>query len=80
MATNIFVYWSDGGLGGRAFDRHSRKGAGHLPTKIAHRAGLLTNFSNARGEGMLAAGIDPHINADVNSVFQEKLLILFLME
>ena len=25
------------------------RGAEHLPTKIAHRAGLLTNFSNAQG-------------------------------
>ena len=44
MATNIFVYWSDG-LEGRAFDHHRRNGggAGYLSIKIAK------NFSNARG-------------------------------
>ena len=39
-------------------------GAGHLPTKIARRAGHLTNFFKCpRGlpGGMLAAGIDSHI-------------------
>ena len=43
-------------------------GSGHLPTKIARRAGHLNNFFKcpgyarrfARG-GMLAAGIDSHI-------------------
>ena len=44
MATYIFVYWSDG-LGGRAFDRHSRnRGAGDLLTKVARRDKYLTNF------------------------------------
>ena len=44
METNIFVDVSDG-LWGRAFDHHRRNGgAGHLPTKIARRAGHLTNF------------------------------------
>ena len=44
-------------------------GGGHLPTKIAGRAGHLRKFSNARGMpgglpgGMLAAGNDSHINA-----------------
>ena len=33
------------GLRGRAFDHYSRNGgAGHLPTKIARRAGHLTTF------------------------------------
>ena len=42
------MYWSDG-LGGRAFDHRSRRGAEHLPTKIARMAGHLTISSNARG-------------------------------
>ena len=59
MATNIFVYWSDG-LEGRAFDHHRRNGgAGYLSIKIAK------NFSNARGMpgGMLAAGIVSYIKS-----------------
>ena len=55
------------------------RGAGHLPTKIAIGPGFWPIFQMLRG-GMLAAGIDPHINADVNLVLQEKLLILFLIE
>ena len=58
MATNIFVYWSDG-LGVQAFDHHSRNGgggrAGHLPTKIVRWAGHLTNSN------VLEAGFDSHI-------------------
>ena len=40
-------------------------GAGHLPTKIARRAGHLNNFFKCPGVfpgGMLAAGIDSHIS------------------
>ena len=34
---------------GRAFDHHRRTGAGHLPTKVAHRAGYLNNFFKCPG-------------------------------
>ena len=49
MATNNFVYCSDG-LGGRAFDHHSRnEGAGHFPTKTARRARHFNNFFKCLG-------------------------------
>ena len=71
METNIFEFWSDsleGGRGGGEGELLTIKvgmEAGHLPTKIAHRTEYFTIFSNARGlpGGMLAAGIDSHINS-----------------
>ena len=50
MATNIFVYWSDG-LGGGAFDHHSRNGGRGIchATKIACRAGHLSSFFKRLG-------------------------------
>ena len=55
MATtgNTFVYWMDG-IGGRAFDHHSRNGregggGGYLPTKNACRAGHFTKFFKCLG-------------------------------
>ena len=68
MATYIFVYWSDG-LGGRAFDSHSRNrgGGGHLLTKVACRDKYLTNFIKCPvfapgfARGMIVARIDSHI-------------------
>ena len=71
MATNNFVYCSDG-LGSRAFDHHSRKGGwgGHMPTKILCRTGHLNTAFRCPGYSrgfawgvMLAAGIDSHIIA-----------------
>ena len=55
-------------------------GAGHLPTKIARRAGHLNNFFKCpRGGGMLAAGVDSRITSE-NQVWSEFLrgrLLLF---
>ena len=67
MATNNFVYWSDG-LEGRAFDHHRRNGGrGICQEKLPAGPGIWTIFLNARGMpgdlpgGMLAPGIDSHI-------------------
>ena len=51
MATNTFVYWSDG-LGGRAFDHHSRNGERGICQQILPAGpGIWTMFSNSRVEG-----------------------------
>ena len=47
MATNVFVYWSDWGAGHLIITIGT--GTGHLPTKIARRAGNLTNFFKGLG-------------------------------
>ena len=66
MATNIFVYWSDG-LGSRAFDRHSRKRGGAFANENCPHGRALDHFFKCLGfarrfaRGMLAAGIDSHI-------------------
>ena len=68
METNTFEFWSDrlggGGEGGLLTIKVGME-AGHLPTKIARRTGYFTIFSNARVSpgGMLAVGIDSHINS-----------------
>ena len=61
MATNIFVHWSDG-LGGRAFDNHSRNESGAFANKnlIACRAGHLTIFLKALEGGGVEGGGDAH--------------------
>ena len=60
MATNIFIYWSDG-LGGQAFDHHNRNGGGgHLPTEIDHRAGHLSNFFKCPGYMYAWSGCPQH--------------------
>ena len=49
MATNIFVYWSDG-LGDQAFDHHSRnEGRGNCQQKLPAGPGICPIFSNAQG-------------------------------
>ena len=70
MATNIFVYWSEGLRGGRHLTVIVETGGG--ATKVAHRAGHLINFFQSRwfARGfvqefarvmMLAGRIDPYI-------------------
>ena len=73
MATNIFVYWSDG-LGDQAFDHHSRnEGRGNCQQKLPAGPGICPIFSNAQGlpREVLAAGIDSHISQtfDPSSVY-----------
>ena len=48
MATNVFVYWSDG-LGAGHLTVIVGTGAGHLPTKIVRMAGHLTKFFKCPG-------------------------------
>ena len=49
MATNNFVYWSDG-LEGRAFDHHRRNGGrGICQQKLPAGPGIWMIFSNVRG-------------------------------
>ena len=48
MATNVFVYWSDG-LGAGHLTVIVGTGAGYLPTKIARMAGHLTKFFECPG-------------------------------
>ena len=72
MATDNFVYLSDR-LGGRAFDYHSRNGGQGIcqqklpaePNTFFKCPGYARGF--ARG-GMLAAGIDSHINRELHQL------------
>ena len=60
---SYILYLSDG-LGGRAFDHHSRNGERGICKRILPAGpGICPIFSNARGlpGGMLAVGIDSHI-------------------
>ena len=88
MATtgNIFVYWMDG-IGGRAFDHHSRNGRGGegviCQQKMPAGPGISPSFSNAWGlpRGMLAAGIDSHIRytqLEHSLVIREPKCFMFL--
>ena len=69
MATNSFVYWSDG-LGGRAFDHHSRNGGhGICQQKMPATPGISPFFQMlgvCPGPG--DAGIDLHITKQVSFV------------
>ena len=49
MATNVFVYWSDG-LGGRVFDHHSwNRGRGIWKQQLLAGPGIWPIFSKVRG-------------------------------
>ena len=53
-------------------------GKGHLPTKIARRAGYLTNFFNCPGGGGNAAvGVDSHISMTVTLLENHSLGLFF---
>ena len=70
------IDWRDGHL-----TTTEGTGAGHLPTKIARRAGHLNNFFQMSGVypgvcpwgGMLAAGVDSHISQEENVVFYKTI-------
>ena len=68
MTTNVFVYCSDG-LGGQAFDHHSRNGGGAFVNENCPQGWAFDQFFKypgfswefSQGEGMLAAGNDLYI-------------------
>ena len=66
MATNISFVNCSNGLGDRAFDRHSKNGRGVFANESCPQGRAFNQFlpipGVSRGRGMLAAGIDSHIN------------------
>ena len=70
MATNNFVYWSDG-LECRPFDHHRRNGGGTFANKNRPQGRAFESFFQMPGVcsgvcpevGMIAAGIDSHITS-----------------
>ena len=80
MATNNFLYWSDG-LEGRAFDHHRRNGGGAFANKNCPQGQAFEQFFQmpgvypgvCPGGGMLAAGVDSHISHEENVVFYKTI-------
>ena len=81
MATNIFVFWSDGlgGGGRRAFDHHNRNGGrGICQQKLPAGPSIFQFFFQGLPGGMLAAGTNSHIRPSFHSFISKSIVVVTL--